>query len=193
MKSINTKSLMIFTILLVSIASMPIMVNGQDITTDDVFDFDQVDVGIFDGFRGGFGALFGNLGYAGGILGSIFNTLFLKGLDLSAHETLSNVYVLSANTTRTISGTKNFGPENEKEYYFLPNDYETPSGDGFAYCEVTKSGSYSYELEVGAAVTLVIWDSDKSFITAVNKLLNFFKKIIYYENVLDREIPRVLI
>jgi len=193
MKSINTKSLMIFTILLVSIASMPIMVNGQDITTDDVFDFDQVDVGIFDGFRGGFGALFGNLGYAGGILGSIFNTLFLKGLNLSSHETLSNVYVLSANTTRTISGTKVFGPENEKEYYFLPNDYETPEGQGFAYCEVTKSGSYSYELEVGAAVTLVIWDNDKSFITAVNKLLNFFKKIIYYEHVLDREIPRELI
>jgi hypothetical protein len=40
---------------------------------------------------------------------------------------------------------------------------------------------------------LVIWDGDKSFITAVNKLLNFFKKIIYYEDVLDEEIPRELI
>ncbi|MFX1280403.1 MAG: hypothetical protein ACFFA3_13425 [Promethearchaeota archaeon] len=192
MKSINTKSLMIFTILFVSIGSMPLAVNGELNTTDDNYGFDQ-DVGIFDGFRGGFGALFGeNLGYAGAILGTVFQTILLQGLDLNSHETLKNVYVLSANTTRHISGTKNF-TGTEKEYYYFPRDYNTPVDEGIAYCEVTKSGSYSFSLEIGAAVTLVIWDNDKSFIEAVNKLLGFFKKLIYYQDVLGQEVPRDLI
>ncbi|MFX1324727.1 MAG: hypothetical protein ACFE8N_07215, partial [Promethearchaeota archaeon] len=76
MKSINSKSVMVFTILFASMLSMPAVVNGQG-TIDQGFDFDQ-DAGIFQGFQGGFGALFGsNLGYAGGILGSIFEVLFL--------------------------------------------------------------------------------------------------------------------
>ena len=183
MKNLNTKSLMIITIVFTSVFAMPTIAMGQEKDYDDIFNINQVDVGIFDAFRGGFGGIFGTLGYAGDILGSIFETLFLKGLDLSAHETLDNVYVISANTTRTFSGTRTFGPGNDKEYYFLPNDYDIPSNEGFAYCEITKSGSYSYELEVGAAVTLVIWDSDKSFIDAVNKLLNFFKKIITLEEL----------
>ena len=192
MKNINTKSLMIFTILFVSIGSMPLTVSGEVKNTNDVFDFDQVDAGIFDGFRGGFGARFGSLGYAGAILGTVFETLFLQGLDLNSHETLKNVYVLSANTTRDISGTRDF-TGGVKEYYYFPSDYETPANDGLAYCEVTKTGSYSFDLEIGAAVTLVIWDSDKSFIDAVNKLLNFFKKVIYYKDVLHQVLPRDLI
>jgi hypothetical protein len=179
MKNLNTKSLMVMAIVLSSVVAMPMAVVGQDKDYDDIFNFDQVDVGIFDGFRGGFGALFSdNLGYAGKILGSIFETLFLKGLNLSAHEKLKNVYVISANTTETFSGTRAFDASNEKEYYFLPDGYEIPANEGFAYCEVTKSGAYHYELEVGAAVTLVIWDHDNSFIDAVNRLLNFFKRII---------------
>ena len=68
MKSINSKSVMVFTILLSSMISMPLVVNGQG-TTDQGMDFDQLDAGIFQGFQGGFGALFGNnLGYAGGVL-----------------------------------------------------------------------------------------------------------------------------
>jgi hypothetical protein len=194
MKNLNTKSLMVIAIVFSSIGVMPMATIGQEKEIDDVFNFNQVDVGIFDGFRGGFGAIFSqNLGYAGGILGSIFETLFLQGLDLSAHEKLDNVYVISANTTKTYTGTRTFTPGfNDKEYYFLPNDYETPTGEGFAYCEITKSGSYYYELEIGAAVTLVIWDNDQSFIIAVNKLLNFFKQVINYE-YLGQEIPVSLI
>jgi hypothetical protein len=194
MKNLNTKSIMVIAIVFSSIGVMPMAAIGQEKEIDDVFNFNQVDVGIFDGFRGGFGAIFSqNLGYAGGILGSIFETLFLQGLDLSAHEKLENVYVISANTTETYTGTRTFTPGlNDKEYYFLPNDYEIPTGEGFAYCEITKSGSYYYELEIGAAVTLVIWDNDQSFINAVNKLLNFFKKVINYE-YLGQDIPVDLI
>ncbi|MFW9876847.1 MAG: hypothetical protein ACFFG0_27450, partial [Candidatus Thorarchaeota archaeon] len=193
MKNLNTKSLMVITIVFASVFAMPTMVMGQEQDYDDIFDINQVDVGIFDGFRGGFGAIFSNnLGYAGRILGSIFNTIFLEGLDLNAHETLENVYVISANITKPFSGNRTFGPGNDKEYYFLPGDYNIPSDEGFAYCEITKSGSYSYELEVGAAVTLVIWDNDGSFITAVNKILNFFKQVIIQQK-LNRPLSQDLI
>ena len=76
MKRIDTKSLMVFTILFASIISMPMVVNGQQNTPDNTFEFDQIDVGIFQGFIGGFGGIFSNnLGYAGQILGTIFETL----------------------------------------------------------------------------------------------------------------------
>ena len=179
MKNLNTKSLMVITIVIASVFTMPMAVMGQEKEFNDTFNLDQVDVGIFDGFRGGFGAIFSNnLGYAGQILGRVFETLLMQGLNLEKHEVMDNVYVLSSNTTRTISGVKTFRPENRKEYYFLPNDYKVPVDSGFAYCEVTKAGSYSYELEVGAAVTLIIWDNDKSFVNAINRLLGFFRKII---------------
>ncbi|MEE9378167.1 MAG: hypothetical protein V3V33_09035 [Candidatus Lokiarchaeia archaeon] len=179
MKNLNTKSLMVITIVIASVFTMPMTVMGQEKEFTDTFNLDQVDAGIFDGFRGGFGAIFSNnLGYAGQILGRVFETLLMQGLDLEKHEVMDNVYVLSANTTRTISGVKTFSSENREEYYFLPNDYEVPVDEGFAYCEVTKSGSYSYELEVGAAVSLIIWDNDKSFVNAINRLLGFFKKLL---------------
>jgi hypothetical protein len=204
MKSINTKSLMVFTILFASIGVMPIVANAQMKTTDDVFDFDQVDEGIFEGFQGGFGGLFGShLGYGGGILGSIFGMLFLQSLNLSAHEMLDDVFVLSANrTVHYTSEVYDFAAENdERDIYFAPHEYNDlipgitggmVGEHGYAYCVVEKSGTFTYELEVGAAVTLVIWDNDRSFITAVNKLINFFKKVMVNEQ-LGRALSRDLI
>ena len=204
MKSFNTKSLMVFTILFASIGVMPIVANGQLKTPDDILDLDQVDVGIFEGFQGGFGALFGeNLGYGGKILESIFGMLFLQSLNLSTHEMLDNVFVLSANrTVKHTSEVYDFAAENdEQEIYFAPHEYNdlipgitgsTPGDDGYAYCVVEKSGNFTYELEVGAAVTLVIWDNDRSFITAINKLINFFKKV-WVHNQLDITLSRDLI
>jgi len=190
MKNLNTKTIMVITIVLTSVFAMPAVAMGQEKDYDDTFNINQLDVGIFQGFLGGFGGIFrSNLGYAGEILGTIFETLLTQGLDLEKQEKLQSVYVLSANTTRTISGVRTFGPGNDKEYYFLPNDYETPTNEGFAYCEVTKNGSYTYELEIGAAVTLVIWDSDKSFIDAITRLLGVFRKIIYYNSLGGGGIP----
>ncbi|MHA1912975.1 MAG: hypothetical protein ACW986_04570 [Promethearchaeota archaeon] len=206
MKTINSKSLMVFTILFVSIFAMPLVVNAQEKTTDDVFEINQVNPGIFGGFQEGFGALFGqNLGYGGKILESIFSMLFLQSLNLSSHEMLDNVFVLSANYSRTIMGdTYNFATENDQyELYWAPHEYNdiipietgaaTTDQYGHAYCVVHKQGEYTYELEVGAAITLIIWDNDRSFITAVNKLINFFKMIIHQTEVLGRGISNELI
>jgi len=198
MKRIDTKSLMVFTILFASIISMPMVVNGQLGTSDNTYELDQVNVGLFDGFRSGFGALFGqHLGYGGKILESIFGMLFLQGLNLTSHEMLDNVFVLSANRTTRITGeTYNFAAENDDtEIYFAPHEYNNlipgmtglaDGAQGHAYCVVKKEGSISYELEIGAAITLVIWDNDRSFITAVNKLITFFKRVIVQTAVLGR-------
>lgn len=204
MKKVNTKSLMVITIFFVSIFSMPMIANGQEISKNDVFKLDQVDAGFFQGFQGGFGALFGqHLGYGGRILESIFGMLFLQGLNLSTHEMLGNVFVLSANRTSHESGTYNFANEDdESNIYWAPIEYNrliplitgaAPRELGHAYCVVNKSGAINYELEVGAGVTLVIWDNDKSFITAINKLINFFKKIWVQTGFQGEEISQELI
>ncbi|MFX1325661.1 MAG: hypothetical protein ACFE8N_11940, partial [Promethearchaeota archaeon] len=107
--------------------------------------------------------------------------LFLQGLNLSARETLDNVFVLSANKTEHHYGTFDFTSEGvDSDIYFAPEDYNDmlPPGSGFAYCEITREGGFDYHLEVGAGVTLIIWDSDRSFITAIMKLINFFNKIL---------------
>ncbi len=204
MKKTNTKSLMIFTILFASIVSMPIVVSGQQGTPDNNFKFDQVDVGIINGFRGGFGALFGqHLGYGGKILESIFNMLFLQGLNLTSHEMLDNSFVLSANRTLHITGNYDFESENDDtEIYYAPHEYNNlipvitglkPGDPGYAYCVVKKQGSYTYDLEIGAAVTLIIWDNDRSFITAINRLINFFKKLIIQTEIHGQELSTDII
>lgn len=193
MKNLNTKFLMVITIVIASVFTMPMAVMGQENDQGDVFNFDQFDAGIFQGFMGGFGGIFrNNLGYAGSILGTVFETILRQGLDINSYQILESVYVLNATTTRQISDVKEFTDENNKEYYYLPNEYEVPDNEGFAYCEITKTGSYSYDLEVGAAVTLIIWDSDKSFINAITRLLSVVRKIIGLQS-LGRQISRDLI
>ncbi len=170
---------MVITIVITSVFTMPMSVMGQKKDYNDNLNLNQVDAGIFDGFRGGFGSIFSNnLGYAGQILGSVFEALLVQGLNLTKHEKMDSVYVLSVNTTRTISGVKSFNSQNNKEIYLLPNDYRVPDNQGFAYCEITKTGSYSFELEVGAAITLIIWDHDKSFVDAINRVLGFMRKLL---------------
>jgi hypothetical protein len=195
MKNLNTKSLMIITIVLSSVVAMPMVAVAQDKEYNDVFNFNQVDVGIFDGFRGGFGALFGNhLGYGGQILGSMFEALFLNDFNLSKFEMLGNTFVISVNRTFRKHGTYNFDDEgNTLDIYPFPQEYVemttseaitnlSASEMGHAYCKVDKSGEFDYVVEAGVGATLVIWDSDRSFITAVNKLLNFFRRIIALQN-----------
>ena len=205
MKRNNTKTLMVFTILFASAISMPMVVSAQENANEDSFRANRVGVGLLQGFQGGFGALFGqNMGYGGKILESIFNLLFLQDWNLTAHEMLGNVFVLSVNRSVRITGeTYNFADENDqREIYFAPHEYNdliapltntTPGNFGHAYCIVEKEGEFTYELEIGVAITLVIWDNDRSFITAVNKLLNFFKKILVQTQILGREISRELI
>ncbi|MFX1431847.1 MAG: hypothetical protein ACFFCY_16900 [Promethearchaeota archaeon] len=199
MKNLNTKSLMVITIIFSSVFVMPMAVFGQEKDYDDVLDLNQVDVGIFEGFSGGFGALFGNhLGYGGRILGSIFEALFLNDFNLSKFEMLGSTFVLSVNRTFREYGTYNFDDElDTRDIYVFPQEYvDNPENElitgvtstnmGHAYCIVDKHGEFDYVVEVGVAATLIIWDSDKSFITAVSKLLNFFRRILTYQ---DEGIP----
>jgi hypothetical protein len=180
MKSINTKSLMIFTILFASFASMPMVAMGQETDLDGPINVNQFDAGVFNGFRTGFGNIFSSLGHTGEILGTLFKLLFFEGLNFSSHEMLENVFVLSANVTIPESGDIDYG-SGSKEYYYLPEDYNVPLSMGFAYCEVEKQGVYHYDLLKGAAITLVIWDNDGSFINAINKLMGFFRRVIINE------------
>jgi hypothetical protein len=200
MKDMNMKSFLIVTLFLTSVFAMPMAATGYDKSLDDRLELSQVDTGIFEGFQGGFGALFGeNMGYGGEILGSIFQTLFLQGLNLSAREKLDNVFVLSANQTRHETGTYDFAAQGRTtDIFFAPEQYNenltgVASDAGFAYCEIEREGAFNYNLEIGAGITLVIWDHDRSFINAVLKLINFFNTLKAHEDDLGDEIPKDLI
>ncbi len=194
MKIINTKSLMVLSLFLTSMIAMPVMVSADD---DNRFDFDQWggNEDLINSFQGGFGSIFGGLGYAGNLLGHVFQMLFVQAYEnFSASEMLPGVFVLSASKENsTPVRTNDFGDDGVLEYHLLPEDYADLSGiSGTAYCVVNKSGSYEYSMTVGAGVTLIIWDNDHSFINAVKKLFNFFKTL--EESDLDgEEIPEDLI
>ncbi len=193
MKIINAKSLMILSLFLTSMIAMPVMVSADD---DNKFEFDQWgdNEDFITGFQGGFGNIFGGLGYAGNLLGHVFLMLFHQAYEnFSASEMLPGVFVLSAfNETEPITGINDY-ESGVSEYHLLPEDYAAglPPGST-AYCEVVKSGSYEYNLTVGAGVTLIIWDSDQSFINAVKKLFNFFKTL-EESDLNGEEIPEDLI
>ena len=181
MKNINFKTLMVATLFIVSMIYFPLMVLGQD-EGDDVEESEQY--GAFEGFHGGFGGIFSeNLGYGGNIIGSLFEMLLLDGVDLEEHETIDHTYVLSASKEEIYEGSYDFEKEGDSmEIVYLPqtndsggtwNQYNTDGLNGYPYCEIEKEGGFDFNLTVGAALTLVVWDYDKSFIIAAQKVLDW--------------------
>jgi hypothetical protein len=186
MKKINVKSVMIFTLLIASAVATPVMATGYG-NDDDSYEFDQISgisspdqlLSVF----GGFGSMFSGLGYGGQILGQVFEMLLMQTLsNFSESEIMPGVYALSAFQEKTINGTRNFsqyGPT--YEYYMPPRDYnqsDIPTNDGYAYCEVKKEGMADYSVTIGGGVTLLIYDQDKSFITAIQKVINFINELM---------------
>ncbi len=206
MKKVSTKTLMVLTLMIASFAATPMMVAGYDYDNDYGFDqFGDIgDIGAADivsGFSGGFGSIFRGLGYGGNLLATVFDMLFMQVLtNFSGKEVLPGVYVLSAFKEQTVSGNRTFFA-GEKENFMVPYEYYLSSGidgntDGYAYCEVEKSGAYNFTLTYGAGVTLVIWDNDNSFVNAVKKIIKFFHTLRPYmegEGSMSEEIPETLI
>jgi hypothetical protein len=184
MKIINTKSVMLFTLLIASAMATPVMAAGYG-NDDNSYDFDQIS-GISSPDQllhvfGGFGSMFSGLGYGGEILGRVFEMILMQTLNnFSESEIMPGVYVLSAFSEETHNGTKDFGT-GTSEYYMLPRDYNQDpvanANEGYAYCEVTKEGSANYSLTIGAGVTLLIYDHDNSFITAIQKVIDFINTL----------------
>ncbi|MFX0187731.1 MAG: hypothetical protein ACFE8A_08345 [Candidatus Hodarchaeota archaeon] len=192
----NFKALMIIAFFVVSMISIPTMVFGQE--DEDSDEEDQA--GNFKDFRGGFGGIFSeNMGYGGDLIGRLFEILLLDGVDLEDDEEGDGIYVLSASDTETYTGEYDFAKEGDtEEIHYLPfvdylshnetfgtqkwhspdgiNDYNETHIDGFAYCRIEKSGGFDYDLLVGAALTLIIWDYDGSFIEAAQKVLSWAEK-----------------
>ena len=190
MKNVNFKAIMVATLFIVSMIYFPLIAFGQDEGDDEEYD-ESEQYGAFEGFHGGFGGIFReNMGYGGNILGTLFEMLLLDGVDLEEHEDLDSVFVLSATVDEFYTGNYSFEEQQDvEEIHYLPfynttggnySEYRTESYgllpdpiDGYAYCRVVKEGSFEYNLTIGAALTLIIWDYDKSFIVAAQKVLDW--------------------
>ena len=172
---------MIFTLLIASAMATPVMAAGYG-NDDDSYEFDQIS-GISSPDQllhvfGGFGSMFSGLGYGGQILGQVFEMLLMQTLsNFSESEIMPGVYVLSAFQEKTVNGSRNFSEYDQPtyEYYMPPRDYnqsDIPTNDGYAYCEVKKEGMANYSVTIGGGITLLIYDQDKSFITAIQKVID---------------------
>ena len=184
MKNINAKAYMVITLFLASLIATPVMVAGT--TYDDRIDFDQFGdgAGLIGSFQQGFGSVFGALGYGGLLIGRVFEMILMQVLtDFESSEMIPGVFVLSAFTEHTINGSRNYGT-GKNDYYMVPWEYYEiiPPAErdnlGYPYCNVTTTGSYQFNLTIGAGVTFIIWDHDYSFIEAVKRLLNFFRRLL---------------
>ncbi len=181
---ISVKAIMIATLFIGSMLAMPIMAFAQD---DDSSSGDtkKDQNGAFNSFYGGFGGIFSdNMGYAGGLLGSVFQMLLLQSLDLEGEAKMGDgIYVLSAKQEETFTGNKTFSGTEEDEIYMRPKEYTESDptipytqGKGYDYCVVHKEGGFDYNLTIGIQITLLIWDHDLSFIKAAEKVLDWAKK-----------------
>jgi len=101
--------------------------------------------------------------------------------NFSQAEIMPGGFVLSAFTEEEIGFVKNF-TGSEPDYYAPPYNYDqTPVADaseGSAYCEVVKEGWAQVNITVGAGVTLLIYDQDLSFITAIKKIISFVNRLM---------------
>ncbi len=177
---VSVKALMIATLFIGSMLAMPMMAFAQDDSSSKDTAKDQN--GAFNSFYGGFGGIFSdNMGYAGGLIGTVFQMLLLQSLDLEGDAKKGDgLYVLSAKQEETFSGNKTFSGKEEDETYMLPKEYTgsklNPQGDGYDYCLVHKEGGIDYNLTIGVQITLLIWDHDLSFITAAEKVLDWAQR-----------------
>jgi len=156
---------------------MPMMAFAQD-DDDDATETDQA--GIYENFSGGFGAAFGDSGYGGQLLGSVFEMLLLQGLDLKNTEMTEGVFVMSAEKEETFEGNKTFEAE-DTEIHIIDDLYSdipatTPNDEDMVYVEVNRTGGFDFNLTVGAAITLLIWDYDNSFIEAASRVIDWAKE-----------------
>jgi hypothetical protein len=188
MKDINTKAIMVVSIIVLSAIAMPVMATAQPPGGSEIGEREMI--GMYRGFTGGFGGLFSALGYGGNLIGKIFEMLLMQGLDYGEHEVLENVFVLSANEDHTFTGIHEF--KGRPEIYILPRGYDSSGVNGYAYCVVRQEGSFEYELTTGAGITLVLWDNDRSFINAITRVIDFINELRTYEGR-EGQIPETVI
>ncbi len=172
MKKRSSRSVMVFTILFSSLFAMPLMSRAEVRTSDASFNPRDI-VGAFR-----------NFGPSGEMLADIFELLFNQTLNIDQQELIDGVYVLNATKEKTYNGTYVFADRgDEREIQLLPwvdnglggNKYDDTGINGYAYCVIDKNGNFTYNITVGASLTLIIWDQDGSFITAAKKIIDFVK------------------
>lgn len=183
MKNINTKALMVVVLFAASAAATPMMVSGYDYQDEYIYDqFGITDPSQLITSFGGFGNIFAGLGYAGNLLGKVFEMLLMQTLtNFSQKQILPGVWEISASIEKNDTFIRDYGSSGVHEIYTVPYEYNqtviNPNTNGYAYCDIVKTGSIEVNITIGTAVTLIIWDNDGSFIKAVEKLVSFFTRL----------------
>ncbi len=160
----------------------------------------------FESFLGGLPGLFSGFGGAGQVLGQIFGILAGQFMNLTGTEMIPGLFVLSAtaNFTDEITVVQS-GQQQTKRYYPDYNYYldqldeintlYNASGDpGYPYCIINRSTSTQVNItkNVGMSVTATIWDSDKSLVKTIDRIIKTVKNVMAKLNQGDPDVNGVI-
>jgi hypothetical protein len=173
-------------------------VNGQTGIGGFNFDFDnmtedqisEMPKGMASALGGIFGMMDG-LGPSGAALGQVFQIMFENIWSISDQDKLiPGVYTFNATVyeeEKTWTETYSNGPRDE--IYWVWDQYESSAigPDEWAYVNVSRSGSANFTYSSGAMVVFIIWDSDSSFINAIQKVIDAFIEVREIINDADEQ------
>ncbi len=184
------KTVIVIAFLVSASLSLPMLVSAED---SKDYSTNQVGgSGMFSNpnqLWGGMGAamnMFGQFGFAGAVLGKVLEIVFMQGLDISTRETLPGVFMLNASVEESHTENETYS-DADHEYFWIPEFYyknsniTKPPHNGDPYCVINKSGSVNYTFTMGAAVTIILWDSDYSLINALQRVIDFGREM--YESI----------
>jgi hypothetical protein len=146
---------------------------------------DPEQVAALQQYAGSIFGMFRQFGASGEVLGTVLQMMLTGFVNMSNTEVLDGVYLLNASQeVRTEGLSYNYGSPKAK--YFNPwgiynlNDPSVPTQyrNEAPYVRVTEGGTVTYNKTEGVAVTFFIWDSDGSFIAAIDELINTVKEFM---------------
>jgi hypothetical protein len=175
----KTKSVMLAMMLTVTLFFAPafaVRAQEPEVPQDVDPDVMAASIGQIFGLLSGFGA-------SGETLGRVFEMMFMNFQNFSGTETgVKGMYMMNTsivmepqNESHTYTG--------EPDYYFTPGRYnmkglgDDPLAKERPYMEVTREGTVEYTKVEGASITFIIWDSDGTLITALDRIIQAFKDL----------------
>lgn len=191
------KSLLLISIMMLSMFIAPAAFALADTsdTSDSSLSTADMDASDVDALTQGVGqmfSLFRGFGASGETLGTVFSMMFENFDNMSSTKEMDGTYVMNASViSNKTSEQQSFGSGQSKKYW-LPGPYNlaesgnTTYVDEYPYVKVTENGTANVTKMDGVSITFIIWDSDGSFIDAIDRILTSIRNLNEIEATQDQ-------
>ncbi len=152
------------------------------------------DPNSFKNMLSGLPGMLGGFGGAGQVLGQIFMLLADQFFNLTGREMIPGLFVLNATGEYVDNMTVVDAGETQTKRYYPDYDYYTAMlpyikgnhsmNAGYPYCIVNRSANTDVNVTktVGMSVTVAIWDSDKTLVNTIDRIVKTVKKVFAMMN-----------